>query len=116
MVPPYHDDSGIEGAEDDDEIEDAVFDQVVNRPALQFERHDFEKEDGGGQGRQQQLMRPAYLEDIPKKAMRQFAESGSGRPSILSIVQGRVESWPPRSMRYRAKFNRARGLARSASG
>jgi len=45
-----------------------VLDQVVDHPALQFQRHDFQQEHRDGQKRQDDLMFPGRPDDIAKDA------------------------------------------------
>src|SRR6516165_2781286 len=61
-------DTGIDRAQDDDPAVGTVLDQVVDDPALQFERDDFYQKDADGQRQEQQLMRSAGRHHIAEDA------------------------------------------------
>jgi hypothetical protein len=63
-APLHEDDAGIDGAQEDDEPVVPMFDEIVDDPALQFERHDFEQEYADGQQHDDQLVPSARCQNI----------------------------------------------------
>jgi len=90
-------DAGIDRAQADHPRKRAVLDQIVDDPALQFERDNFEQKDADRQGQQKELVQPArpqhIAEDIGRQRSRrggiEFMDPGDDahRPKTINLLQ-----------------------------
>ena len=80
--------AGIDGAQDDDEPILAVLDEVVDDPALQFERHDLEQEHHDGQHHQERLVPAARRQHIAEYVIRDAGYRLSGAPATAAADIG----------------------------
>ncbi len=79
-APLHQNGSGVDGAKHDDERKIPVLDEVVDDPALQLERRDFEQKHRDGQHHQRQLMPKAGCQDIAVDIVGDFARNARAHP------------------------------------
>ena len=97
MPPCTQNGAGIDGAQDDDEPIVPVLDEVVDDPALQLERHDFEQKYADGQ---QQAGTAGANRSFPEHsgiccgAFRPHRSQGLGSEPTLVRHFARFSRWP----------------------
>ena len=109
----HQDGAGVDGAQADDQRKAPVLDEVVDHPALQLERHDFEQKHGDGQHHQGQLVPTARFQNIAVYVAGDFGRNARARPPcdlasrrgpnrMACAVNGRRRSPPATAPRRRS--------------